>query len=68
MLSLPELDIKYLKTGLDADPRPHKQLKCMGGANPHQPHTTFGSSHYYLFAYILDGLNNLFNKVANVMF
>lgn len=25
MLSLPELDIKYLKTGLDADLKPHKQ-------------------------------------------
>lgn len=37
MLSLPELDIKYLKTGLDADLRPHKQttLKCIEhGKNP----------------------------------
>lgn len=37
MLSLPELDVKYLKTGLDADPRPHKQttLKCIEhGKNP----------------------------------
>lgn len=25
MLALPELDIKYLKTGLDANLRPHKQ-------------------------------------------
>lgn len=49
MLSLPELDIKYLKTGLDTDLRPHKQtmLKCIEGR---KIHNTFGSLHYYLFA------------------
>lgn len=46
MLSLPELDIKYLKTGLDIDLRPHKQttLKCVEGK---KNHTTSGSSLYY---------------------
>lgn len=75
MLSLPELDIKYLKTGLDTDLRSHKQttFKCMGGERKGEKAknptcTTSDISHCYLHSkYILDGSNNLWNTVANFL-
>lgn len=66
MLSLPELDIKYLKTGLDTDLRPHKQnyMKMRRGEKTTSllvARTTI----CLCSKYILDGSNNLLNKVAN---
>lgn len=47
MLALPELDIKYLKTGLDANLRPHKQT-ILKRLEKKEKQTTCGSSHYCL--------------------
>lgn len=69
MLSLPELDIKYLKTGLDADLRPHKQttLKCIeGGKNP-TPLLVAHTTGCLRSKYILGGSNNLLSKVKNTV-
>lgn len=71
MLSLPELDIKYLKTGLDTDLRPHKQttLKYMGaGGEKITPLLVAHTTIFLHSKYILDGSNNLLNKVANLIF
>lgn len=69
MLSLPELDIKYLKTGLDTDLRPHKQttLKYMGEGGI-TPLLVARTTIFLHSKYILDGSNNLLNKVANLVF
>lgn len=56
-----ELDIKYLKTGLDTDLRPHKQttLKCIEGKR--KPHTNVGSLALLPVCtqYTADGSNHL---------
>lgn len=48
MLALPELDIKYLKTGLDVNLRPHKQTILKHLEEKKEKQTTCGSSHYCL--------------------
>lgn len=70
MLALPELDIKYLKTGLDMNLRPHKQtiLKRLEEKMKSKPLVVALTTVCLHSKYILDGPNSLLSKVANSVF